>query len=166
MIRCDRQCKRCGGVALLVRKPLCPALVFRETVLNAHELLCCDLHSNNSLLRFIVVYKVPNGTSALSVQMSKAISDLVSSNRTCILCGDFNMPDINWASNSGPIATTSPSNFFLKLCADHCLTQYVTSKALGDNTLDLVLCNDKFIIKDLAVRPPVGSSDHSSNASF
>lgn len=98
MIRCDRQCKRCGGVALLVRKPLCPALVFRETVLNAHELLCCDLHSNNSLLRFIVVYKVPNGTSALSVQMSKAISDLVSSNRTCILCGDFNMPNINWAS--------------------------------------------------------------------
>lgn len=160
--RCDRKAKKGGGVALLVRKTLCPDLVFCKSVLNSYELLCCDIGTLSAMLRLVVVYKAPSCPAPKVEQMCKALSDVCASNRACVVVGDFNMPDINWNCLPNPSLMCATSRSFLDTCSSLGLTQHVKTCTLGNNILDLVFSSVPGLVNDVRVKPPIGSSDHSS----
>ena len=160
VLRCDRLEKKGGGVAFLVRKSLCPNLILNESLVNGYELLCCDITASNSSIRLIVIYRTPTCYPTLTEQMLTTISDLVSCNHSSIICGDFNMPDIIWNQHSDPTATSSTSKKFLDLCRTHGFFQHVKLHTRGSNILDLVLSNNKAMVNNLIVGPPLGTGDH------
>ncbi|EYB81617.1 hypothetical protein Y032_0378g294 [Ancylostoma ceylanicum] len=113
-------------------------------------------------MRIVVIYRTPYCPIGLSDQLFKAISDLVSCDRSCIVVGDFNMPEIDWNGNLTRKGLSAVSKSFLNLCQTHNLSQHVRSSTLDKNTLDLVLSTNPEIISDIRLGAPVGSSDHKS----
>ena len=76
------------------------------------------------------------------------------------LCGDFNLPDINWEMNTVTNHQYSkPINeLFLDLVCDLGLSQSVTDPTRGNNILDLFFTNNSNLIKKCSVIS--GVSDH------
>ena len=94
--------------------------------------------------------------------MEKACStsDLVT------ICGDFNMPTINWNDTIADMQGMTPlATSFVDTIDDLFLTQHInqpTRKRGTDreSTLDLVLTDHQQIIKVSTITPPIGKSDH------
>ena len=75
-----------------------------------------------------------------------------------IICGDFNLPDINWKEYFSP---NKGERKFLEFFQDNFLEQKVSSSThRKGNTLDLVLTNDDQTIAEVPNLGPLGSSDH------
>ena len=97
----------------------------------------------------------------LIVSVYKQISSTqsLSSYKNLIICGDFNVPDINWNVLSG---STSFSSDLCDLIVDLNLTQHVTVPThKGGNILDIILTN--YDIEELSVNPdlpPNTTSNH------
>lgn len=84
-------------------------------------------------------------------------------NRTVIICGDFNFPNIDWsADNCLKQSNISFTGVFLNLFYNNGLEQLVSSPTRLDNVLDLVLCNDANCIVDTRVTSPFSTSDHNT----
>ncbi|KAK6026212.1 hypothetical protein OSTOST_07868, partial [Ostertagia ostertagi] len=91
----------------------------------------------------------------------KRLATITSSDESsCLLMGDFNFSDIEWSSN--PCAKTALSRSFLNMLLTHNYVQYVDFCTRKKNVLDLVLCNNKDAISDIAIGAPLGSSDHAT----
>ena len=71
--------------------------------------------------------------------------------------GDFNL-HISWSHQVGQ---GSLEEEIIECIRDSFLEQYVMEPTREQAILDLVLCNETGIINDLAVRDPLGRSDHS-----
>ena len=85
----------------------------------------------------------------------------------CLLMGDFNFPNINWATITTLKGDQSLTASFLNACEDGFLTQHVTKPTRhrhGQNSflLDLVFTSDPEMIEDSIINhlSPLGSSDH------
>lgn len=89
----------------------------------------------------------------------KSLSDRLSCNHSCVVCGDFNLPDIGWYHSPDLQRCTPTSRIFLELCLNFKLSQMVISPTLGFNTLDLVLTNDRHVVRSVCVEAPIGTSD-------
>jgi len=75
-----------------------------------------------------------------------------------ILCGDFNLPQIDWSSlDNGPDLL---SNSLVDCMQENALVQYVSDPTRGSNILDLVFTNDPFLLRDVNVNAPLRTSDH------
>ena len=79
-----------------------------------------------------------------------------------LLGGDFNLPDIDWESNSVKPNSSRPQihNKFIDSFRDHDLEQVVTLYTRDDNTLDLLLTNTPGKVNRVETLPPLSSSDH------
>lgn len=161
-IRCDRPRKKGGGVALLISNTLSPCVVFKESVPNSYELLCCDLFPYLNAVRFVVVYKAPSCPSSSADKLIKALSDIISCEQETIITGDFNLPDIDWIALPGPTASSSFSKTFTQFCATYSLHQLVRRETHGSHILDLVLTTEPAIVNRVKVESPLGFSDHST----
>lgn len=157
-VRCDRLRKNGGGVIFICRDSLPLRAVFKESVINCYEILCCDISFGNFVLRTIGVYRVPNCRSAGDNQLFNVISDLLLCSYPCLVFGDFNFPDICWTDS--PYGSTNASSSFLSFLKAHNLSQIVSQNTRASNMLDLVLTTDVSIISDLIVSSPLGTSDH------
>ncbi|KAK6054852.1 endonuclease/exonuclease/phosphatase family protein [Cooperia oncophora] len=153
-----------GGVALIVKNIFSPITIFSESVANAYEVLCCDLSVNLSTLRLVLIYRTPSCMASMSVQLTKAVSDMVSCKHCAIVIGDLNFPCIAWKGSvqSQGNRISASARAFLEMCETHALKQYVTTGTLNENILDLVLSNGDNLVTDLEVHPPLGSSDHAT----
>lgn len=165
VFRCDRNLKKGGGVAILARRTLCPREIFMESVTMGYELLCIDTAMEGVTVRWVVVYRTPACLATSSDQLWKALGDLLSCNHPCIICGDFNLPDIKWNETTltrcDDHSSSAPKKF-LELCCHYGLKQLVKGPTLGDNILDLVLTNADQLIFNVASECPIGNSDHGS----
>ena len=76
------------------------------------------------------------------------------------LGGDFNLPDIDWPSNSicGHQYPAAINELYLQMSFNLGLTQHVLTPTRLDNILDLFCTNFDFYIKKVTVIP--GVSDH------
>ena len=94
--------------------------------------------------------------------MCTEISEIKSKFKNSIfwLCGDFNLPDIDWDSNTitGHQYSLAVNQLFLDLFSDLGLTQTVKEPTREDNILDLFLTNNNNLIKSSSVVS--GTSDH------
>ena len=72
--------------------------------------------------------------------LSNSLMSLSSCNLPIVLCGDFNVPNIDWISVT-PTSSTGPAELLFSIVADNSLTQLVYCPTRDSNILDLVLTN-------------------------
>lgn len=159
-IRSDRGSKKGGGVLIIVKQSIAFETVLTDSVPDAYEILCCDLKSDQFTVRVVVVYRAPSCNSNDTIKLIEVVSDLSSSEVNCVICGDLNLPDIDWSRNP-PSSTTMASKHFVRFCQTNKFVQHVRSPTRGTHILDLVLSSHKNLVKDANISSPLGSGDHS-----
>lgn len=110
--------------------------------------------------RFVSVYRPPNLSDDLSMQLFNLINTCCQVPHPTIIAGDFNLPDINWTSLSARGSLLYDS--FLEMFNQNALFQLVEGPTRKDNTLDLIMTNDDLSVINVSVIEPFSLSDHSS----
>ena len=113
-------------------------------------------------------YRSPNSSLENDVKLVKLFDSLKSIiPGNLLLLGDFNLPNINWTTNTvdNNSNVNSTAYKFVSCLNDNFLTQHVTfpTRARGLQTPhihDLVISNDDFV-EDVVNLSPLGKSDHS-----
>ena len=160
IIRCDRKRKKGGGVAVIYRDFMQLTLIFAETVPNGYELLVVDAQLPDSKIRFIVGYRAPTCEPNLNYQFCKAIGDLNTVEFECIVCGDFNLPQISWAT---PLLFPDNASKQLENCTLQLgFKQIIHSPTRLGNVLDLVFIAQSSVYAREQMHPPIGTSDHNT----
>ena len=144
-----------GGVAILIKHGL--ATHVSETY-TGDDIIAIRITYKGKSTHFCTYYRPPNKNdfSELAVFMESKDND-----EDIFLCGDFNLPDIDWLSKSVKKHSKRPSlhTAFLDTLAEHGLVQHVREPThRAGNILDLVLSNNQNMITDIIVEP--GLSDH------
>ena len=96
--------------------------------------------------------------SALEALRSSVCS-VVTQNQLVILCGDFNLPHIDWDTIS-PSARTPAASMLCDMVSDCFLTQLVSANTHQDSILDLVLTNTPDDIVSVVVCDNIPGTDH------
>ena len=155
--------RRGGGVAILLRKNLKFHLVAAPLNYSHIELLCIDIDHYDTPCRIICYYRPP-GLSNLDVEYIdctvRYFQHLCSTDRTVVITGDFNLPDVDWDYYHGP--DNFIYNSVLQFINSYGFTQYVNSGTRGSNVLDLLLADSSCLISNVNILPPIGTSDHST----
>ena len=105
-----------------------------------------------------VFYRSPNPPRNSLSQLEYSISSIPSTS-TVVLCGDFNLPNINWATMSCTVSSSDGK----KLCEvtlDHSLSQLVTEPTRQGNILDLLFTNNADHVHDVEVVDGLPGGDH------
>lgn len=162
--------KRGGGVCVLLNDNTTRAISVSLPVNFSHCELCVVdiIPSNNSnAVRLFALYRPPGPNRNADLlkctdDFCNCIDLMFKPQCTNILCGDFNLPDVNWSANN----TLKCNNFtsdglFLTLFYKHGLEQLVQQATRTDNTLDLIFTNDSNSVVNVDVSAPFSNSDHS-----
>ena len=147
VIRRDRPNRQGGGVLFLVHSSVQFIHVDVLDLPDHVELLCLDLLCAAQPYRFILCYR-PSDVSVDDVISS--VLKCMRDDRTCILLGDFNLPDIDWKSPFSCNLSNMCSVFVDFICTCGFM-QYVFEATRGNNVLDLVFCSLPNIIHSCRV---------------
>lgn len=165
-----------GGAAAYVRDDIASSIQKPCTFSNGVvELLC--LYSPEENMVIMVVYRQPDDrvgdnrstSHEFSTALNKAtcfLNDLPSPTPNIIMGGDFNLPHVNWSSNSMGLGTSKDEKDIFeslsKFLDEHFLRQYVHQPThIAGNTLDLVFTNNPDLIHSVICHPIIQSvSDH------
>ena len=125
------------------------------------------LNESDSLL-IGCIYRSPNSQEANNGELLRMLPTLCHTQdfSHLLICGDFNLPEINWAEP--PTTSTGPESLsakFLDCTRDCFLWQHVTEPThkrgqQTSNTLDLVLTNEENMIDKVEYDAPLGKSHH------
>jgi len=82
-----------------------------------------------------------------------------------VIIGDLNFPSIDWSNLKFVAENERCSTLFSIFSKQHCFEQLVgestyLSPSGNGSLLDVILCNDPFIISDVTVSTPFSVSDH------
>ena len=124
------------------------------------ELITVSIYLNRTIT-CCMVYVPPNATAEYHAEFVNHLATITSSPSPVLIFGDFNMPDVNWSTLTGSLAT---SNRFCDIVFSSNLVQLISSPTHNcGNVLDLVLTDNAENIVDLTVHPPeyqCTTSDH------
>ena len=153
--RFDRN-SRGGGVAIIARSSLSTSIHSRAP---HTEAITVHLHPN---LLITCIYVSPNCSDFELSSALKYIRELAtSSNHTHLIVGDFNAPDIDWATWS---ATSHRSSMICNAVFDCNLYQFVTDPThVHGNTLDLIFTDGPDLIADIHIWKDGSSIFHLSD---
>ena len=155
--RKDRK-SRAGGVLLAVKSS-------RKVNFNTNlELITIELTSGSNMKYLLCCcYKSQQFVSREWIEMFNLfLGNCCFQYSNMLICGDFNLPNINWES---PELTTGVDEIqFSELLYDFHLTQLNTFPTRGNNLLDLVITNVPSQVVNISVLSPAESgliTDHS-----
>jgi len=165
--RSDRCNKNGGGAMLHVHESLFPVPIDLhinpELFSDQFNIVACQIFCNRQKsLRMLIcnIYLVPDINLDKLQIMLDTLSSVVDSFRgKTVICGDFNMPHIDWLNN---LADDPKHDMFLSFCLQHGFHQFVTEPTRASHILDLVLANDIECISNVLVCEPVVTCDHSA----
>ena len=176
VIRNDRKSGNGGGVCAFVSsslksiiKPLSNIVINQLNDINC-EIICFDIFVCKSTYRFILLYKPPNSCFGTAATLRKAmdliilaLSELTTTQLTTFICGDFNLPHINWACDQ--TAFDGVHNLFYDFVNSLGMTQFVLhptrfSPSGTSTTLDLIFSNDDLAVDVSNYLTPFSTSDH------
>ena len=164
-IRCDRKgSKKGGGVVVLYKSNL--QIIQVELSMNEnckYEIVCVDVHGNNSVIRVCCVYIPPSQDESVVFDLCKTLRKVLHVTTPVLIIGDLNFPHIDWTvpcvTDKGDKAHTA----FLDFCSSNALSQCVDFPThCKRNILDLVLCNAKGrdILDNVDSHAPPWDADH------
>ena len=125
------------------------------------ELLACEIRPGSRRKVLVVVfYRPPDSNLDYLKELKKT---LILANKSgfdqLFICGDFNLPNINWQTGVS-ITNDCISTYFTKLVYDNYLWQLVDFPTRIDHTLDLILTNIPDKVVDIHGFEDVINTDH------
>ena len=125
---------------------------------NGIELLWIQLINGGKPILFGVFYRPPNSPDSYLLELQYSLSSLPS-NCSIFICGDFNLPSIDWET---PLVNNSDkhSSLFLSMMDDFSLEQCVSFPTRGSSLLDLVFTNRHDMISSVEVTDNLPGTDH------
>jgi hypothetical protein len=155
-IRCDREGRNGGGVAILIREGIrFLPLSVPSGAYAPCDLCAVDVYVKQGKIRTLCCYRPPGTSAAGTVELMRVISDLAKEvDYPTIIAGDFNLPSVDW-----PTLTGIPDDVKDQLLSAG-LQQYVAvpTSTVNDNVLDLVFTNQVGLITaPVAFDPPFDS---------
>lgn len=152
-----------GGVIIIYKNDLKVELVYRA---KSSEFIACKVEcTGKKPLIVCAAYRPPDNNRVYMNHLCTDINAVFDKWTDCAFwCGDFNLPDINWESetiqgNRNPLEI---NNCLIDLIHRDNLTQIVNFPTRVNNTLDLLLTNRPGLVHRLKDVP--GISDHDSIA--
>jgi hypothetical protein len=160
IFRCDRTYSVGGGVLLAI-----PSLLSAK-LLDSHsdtdfESITCEILGECTKLHLCIVYRSPTYVASLYT-LTKYLQYLNDNLSNVIICGDFNLPSIDWANLTCKPHCTPIEKEFLDFYVLSGLHQLVTVPTRNENILDVVFTMEKHLISELKITEPFSFSDHSS----
>ena len=121
--------------------------------------------SNNKNLLVGVVYRSPNSSDDNNDKLLTILRRAaVMRYDYLMLCGDYNLPRIDWNLNQCLDSEGSYSQAFLDVFEDLNLYQHAAdpTRFRGDqkSCLDLIFTNEENMVEEIDELPPIGKSDH------
>jgi hypothetical protein len=169
--RSDRQNGNRGGVCVYLREDLMATTLVSESI-NHIEILLLKIEKLDLLLA--TIYRPPT-TEKLKNTEIQAFKDIIQildreikkTNNNCntIVCGDFNLPNINWNKNLNKNIKTGRSNekiigqLLQSFLDKHFLSQIIEKPTRKNNILELICTNAAEKITDIEISPTI-LSDH------
>ena len=154
------------GVALYVSNALnhsaCPK--FDNVGFDCASWITVKLSNRKTLLAG-VVYRSPNSSG----ENNDRLLDMLRLARTVhcdylMICGDFNLPRIEWKAFQCLDSEGSYSQAFLNTIEDLNLSQHATEptrfRGQQQSCLDLIFTNEENMVEEVKELPPIGKSDH------
>lgn len=119
------------------------------------QVLLCQFDTIKTVIA--VVYRPPNAPASSFSDgisfLSKSIATLQSDYQIHV-CGDFNLPSIDWGTEMVLAGTTldqrSSADKLLSFMSDHLMRQYVTCPTRKSNTLDLFFTTNPFLVTQVS----------------
>ena len=154
------------GTALYISNSLnhsaCP--LFDDVEFDCSAWSVIKLSTNKSLL-VGVVYRSPNSSDQNNLNMLTILG--IAARAKCsqlVICGDFNLPLINWYSQQSLDTETSLTSKFIDVIEDFGWHQHVRASTRFRNNqnscLDLVFTSEENMVNEVTELPPIGKSDH------
>ena len=138
-----------GGGVLLAIKNCLPSCELQSPP--NLELITLSIYLNRTIT-CCMVYMPPNATTEYHAELVNYLATITSSSSPVLIFGNYNMPDVNWSTLTGSMAT---SNRFCDMVFNSNLVQLISSPTYNcGNILDLVLTDNAENIVDLTVHPP------------
>ncbi|XP_059836835.1 uncharacterized protein LOC132399922 [Hypanus sabinus] len=103
-----------------------------------------------------VIYRPPNSSLDAGCKLNEELKLACHKGNDTVVMGDFNM-QVDWENQDG---TGPQEREFVECLRDGFLEQLVLEPTREKAILDLVLCNEPDLIRDLEVKKPLGGSDH------
>ena len=154
------------GVALYVKNSLnhTSSPVMEELEFDCAAWSTIKLAENQSLL-VGAVYRSPNSNDENNQKLLSLVRAAVATNDQYLtICGDFNMPKIDWSVSQSLESENCLSSDFVRLVEELGLFQHARSstrfRGEQNSCLDLVLTNEECMINEIRELPPIGKSDH------
>ena len=119
--------------------------------------------SANKTLYICNVYRSPNSDSSNDDSILAYLTVLARGKQdNLLICGDFNLKDIDWSSQHG---RSTASENLIHFIQDNFLTQHVSEhtrfrEGQQDSLLDLIITDTPDRITDISFTAPLGKSDH------
>jgi len=166
--RCDRVNRPGGGVCILTRNATVVASSVSVPCIDRPidvQICTIDMHLKNCNVRLINVYRPPANDSCVTAviamkKLIRCLTDLCDCNLPIVLAGDLNLPNIDWRSPTLIADSESCSVNFSLFATRHAFDQLVSDPTRGRNILDIVLCNESFLIGTVKTCSPFSTSDH------
>ena len=157
--RCDRTSCKGGGVMIYVSSSYV-SFTLRKLYADRVEAITCQVNGTNCDIVLTCVYVPPNYTWPNNLLVDYLHSVCNYTNMHCVICGDFNSPDINWTC---PDLRFSNSPL-LRWCMDNFLTQNIlnATRPQSGTILDLVFSSIDTTISGININECFGTSDHST----
>lgn len=164
--------KRGGGVLVAIRNDCGFQCKRREDMETDIEILWVEVSlTNHSRLFVSAVYLPPDSNLDILSKLELSldiVAAVIGPYDNVLMCGDFNMPDIQWEGETSGVNTkprycsTSKAEKFMGIVYENNLFQYVSTPTRGNNFLDLVFSS----VDSVIVQPTENAvtSDHTAVA--
>lgn len=169
VLRKDRN-RAGGGVCMLLGLKVVAVPVNIPSDFLHLELYSVDIVNVDVKFRVILLYRPPGydaGAKALIKDIVDCVDLLASVPYPTLLIGDLNLPNMDWHGHV--VQNNDIYEPFNLLIQGHGFVQFVKASTRNGNLLDVVLCNDSFLVSDCCVDSPLGCdtnygkpSDHDS----
>ena len=121
--------------------------------------------ARNKSLQFGAIYRSPSSTVENNQNILSLLRAAASANCQFLnVCGDFNLPLIDWNVSRSLESENAYSSQFVELVEGLSLYQHAREstrfRGVQNSCLDLILTNEECMIEEIRELPPIGKSDH------
>ena len=150
-----------GGVMLCINKSYNSELIFKS---EKTESIYCKINQKGKKPTILACcYRPPINNLDYTLQVCQELAEIKSKYKksNLLVGGDFNLPDINWESESIDRSQylNSINTSFMDTFKDLGLSQIIKTPTRGDSILDLFLTSNENLICDYSVGSGIGDHD-------
>lgn len=164
LYRKDRENRSHGGVAIYVKENIISKEInsFSNGVC---EYISVELNVNGRKTEILSIYRPPDTSNREFDDIVEFIEDTsLSRSKESILIGDLNLPNIKWNGSSlqnvpCPDYVGSQAKKLKDITDRLFMTQYISKPTRNSNILDLLYCNNEYLIQKIDITPTI-YSDH------